>query len=94
MSGEMSVEEIKKSIKIYFTVFTALMILTIVTVGVSYLHLPVGTAIAVALFVASIKATLVALFFMHLNHEKKIIYASLALTAIFFVFLLATTIMI
>ena len=38
-------------------------------------------AIAVALFVATIKGSLVACYFMHLISEKKLIYAVLALTA-------------
>ena len=51
------------------------------TVGVSYLHLSVGAAIALALFIAAIKGSLVAAFFMHLISERKLIYAVLILTA-------------
>ena len=47
-------------------VFGALMVLTIITVGVSYVHLPVAAAVTVALIVATIKGSLVALYFMHL----------------------------
>jgi cytochrome c oxidase subunit 4 len=65
------------------------MVLTIVTVAVSYLHLPVHTAVALALLVATIKGSLVACYFMHLIAEKKLIYAVLALTVAFFVVLLA-----
>jgi caa(3)-type oxidase subunit IV len=43
----------------------------------------------VALLVATIKGTLVACYFMHLISEKKLIYAVLALTAVFFIALLA-----
>ena len=46
-------------------------------------------AIAVALFVATIKGSLVACYFMHLISEKKLIYAVLVITAIKFVALLA-----
>ena len=42
-----------------------------------------------ALLVATIKGSLVACYFMHLISEKKLIYAVLALTAAFFVVLLA-----
>ena len=45
-------------------------------------------AIVVALFIASIKATLVASFFMHLISEKKLIYSVLILTVVFFLVLL------
>jgi cytochrome c oxidase subunit 4 len=81
--------DIDRHVRIYITVFVALMVLTIVTVAVSYLHLPVRMAVAVALLVATIKGSLVACYFMHLISEKKLIYAVLALTAAFFVALLA-----
>ncbi len=87
MSGT-SVEEIKKHVRTYILVFVALMALTIVTVAVSYLHLSVGWAIAVALFIATIKGSLVAGFFMHLISEKKLIYATLILTFVFFIALM------
>ena len=80
--------DIRSHVKTYYMVFGALMVLTMITVGVSYLHLSVPLAITVALFVALIKGSLVALFFMHLNHERKVIYYVLALTVIFFVFLM------
>jgi cytochrome c oxidase subunit 4 len=69
-------------------VFGALMVLTVITVAVSYVELATPMAITVALIVAIIKGSLVALFFMHLLHERKVIYWALALTAIFFVFLM------
>jgi cytochrome c oxidase subunit 4 len=69
-------------------VFGALMIFTIITVGVSYLHLPIAFAVLVALAVATIKGSLVALFFMHLVDERKLIYWVLTLTIVFFVFLM------
>ena len=46
-------DDISKHVKTYFMVFGALMVLTVVTVGVSYLHLAVHEAILVALFVAT-----------------------------------------
>jgi len=42
----------------------------------------------VAMLVAGIKGTLVACYFMHLISERKLIYAVLALTVVFFVALL------
>jgi cytochrome c oxidase subunit 4 len=81
--------DIDRHVRIYITVFVALMVLTIVTVAISYLHLPVHQAVAIALLVATIKGTLVACYFMHLISEKKLIYAVLVLTAAFFVVLLA-----
>lgn len=81
--------DIDKHVRIYITVFVALMVLTIVTVAVSYLDLSTPVAVTVALVIATIKGSLVACYFMHLISEKKVIYAVLALTAVFFVVLLA-----
>ena len=81
--------EIDRHVRVYITVFVALMALTLITVAVSYLHLSTPKAVAVALFVATIKGGLVASYFMHLISEKKLIYAVLVLTVAFFVALLA-----
>lgn len=80
--------DIDKHVKQYIGVFVALMALTIITVAISRLHLPVAEAVTIALFVAVIKGSLVALVFMHLISEKKLIYAVLALTVAFFIVLL------
>jgi cytochrome c oxidase subunit 4 len=81
--------DIDRHVKVYITVFVALMILTIITVAISRLHLSVPIAVTVALFVAIIKGSLVAGYFMHLISEKKVIYAVLVLTAVFFAALMA-----
>jgi cytochrome c oxidase subunit IV len=81
--------DIDRHVRVYITVFAALMVLTIITVAISYLHLPVAAAVTVALLVATVKGSLVACYFMHLISEKKLIYAVLALTIVFFVALLA-----
>jgi cytochrome c oxidase subunit 4 len=88
MSSDHAVD-IDKHVRIYITVFAALMVLTIVTVAISRVHLPTHLAVTVAMLVAGIKGSLVACYFMHLISEKKLIYGVLALTAVFFVALLA-----
>ena len=88
MTGDHAVD-IDKHVRVYITVFVALMVLTIVTVAVSRFHFPVPIAVSVALIVATIKGALVACYFMHLISEKKLIYAVLALTVVFFVALIA-----
>ena len=75
--------------KLYIMVFLALMVLTVITVAISRVHLPIPIAVTVALIVATIKGALVACYFMHLISEKKLIYAVLVLTVIFFIALLA-----
>jgi cytochrome c oxidase subunit IV len=81
--------DIDKHVRVYITVFVALMVLTIVTVAISYLELSVPLAVTVALLVATVKGSLVACYFMHLISEKKLIYAVLLLTGAFFVALMA-----
>jgi cytochrome c oxidase subunit 4 len=80
--------EIDKHVRTYIIVFATLLALTVVTVAVSYLHLSVGPAVAVALVIATFKASLVALFFMHLISERQVILLIMALTAAFAVVLL------
>lgn len=83
-----SPEEFKKHLGKYYTVFVALLCLTAITVGVSYLKLNRPLAITVALIIATVKAGLVAGVFMHLISEKKVIFAVLVLTGLFFALVL------
>ena len=57
----------------YIAVWGALLCLTVITWGVSYLRLGLFNAV-VALTIASVKASLVALFFMHLKSEKELVW--------------------
>ena len=83
-------DEIRAEVKVYIGVFVALLVLTLTTVAVSYLHLPsITTRTLVALLVAGTKASLVAIFFMHLKGERPLIYISLTLTAMFLVLVFA-----
>lgn len=81
--------DIDKQVKIYMSVFVALLALTVATVGVSYLHLSIPAAICVALLIATVKGSLVACYFMHLIDEKKLIYWVLLLTVFFFAVLMS-----
>ena len=87
MAGH-SEAEIRQYVRSCYMVFGALMMFTVITVGLSYMDWTEPTAIVVGLTVATIKASLVALYFMHLISEEKVIYWLLALAAGFFVFLL------
>ena len=81
-------ESVRKHVRVYVTVFVALMALTLITVTISTLHLATAAAIIVALSIAALKASLVAAYFMHLISEKKLIYAALTLTAVLFLALM------
>ena len=83
-----SPETVKKEVRTYVSVFVALAVLTVLTVGVSYLRLPLWVAIVLALVIASTKGTLVAGFFMHLFSERKIIWIALVFVMLFFFVLL------
>jgi len=85
--------DIDRHVRVYITVFASLMVLTIVTVGVSRFHFPVPIAVSLALLVATIKGSLVACYFMHLISEKKLIIAIMALTVVFFLVLVALPIL-
>jgi len=76
-------------VKGYLAVFGALLVLTLLTVGVSTLHLAELPAVLVGIAIAIAKAALVALFFMHLRSERAIVYWALGFTGFFFVALLA-----
>ena len=89
MTSDHTAADIDRHVRVYITVFVALMALTLITVAISSPHLPLPMAVTVALLVATVKGSLVACYFMHLISEKKLIYAVLGLTAVFFVALLA-----
>ena len=86
-------QHVAKHVKTYLMVFGALIVGTILTVAVYFKHFEsVALAIAIALIIATVKASLVAGFFMHLVSERKTIYIIMAFTAFFFVGLMALTI--
>ena len=76
----------------YLFVFYALLFGTLITVGASYIPFGVRAInIGVALFIAIVKASLVACYFMHLISERKMIYTIMGFTAFFFVGLMFLT---
>jgi cytochrome c oxidase subunit IV len=84
--------DISKHVKIYVIVFVALLVGTVVTVLMNSVHFDsMKITIAVALFIAVIKAFLVAGYFMHLMSERKMIYGILAATIFFFAGLMYLT---
>ena len=87
MSGH-TAEEIRSEMRRYWVVGTALFLLTVVTVAVSYLDVSQGMAVAIALVIACLKGGLVAAVFMHLISEKQAIYSLLILTVLFFIVLM------
>jgi len=84
--------DISKHIRGYMIVGGTLLIGTILTVLASYVELGHQWNIVLALVIATVKASLVALFFMHLISERQMIYIVLAFTAFFLLGLMFLTI--
>ena len=61
--------------RLYVAVWAGLILLTGLTVAASYAELRV--AIQVALMIATVKASLVLLYFMHLRYEKRMFFIML-----------------
>ena len=83
--------DVSKHIRGYLIVGATLLIGTILTVLASYLDLGHHWNIILALVIATVKASLVVLFFMHLISERQMIYIVLAFTAVFFAGLMYLT---
>jgi cytochrome c oxidase subunit IV len=77
----------KSPLKGYFAVWIALLLGTGLTVYAATLDLAPYNA-AVALGIATIKATLVALFFMHVWHASEKLIKLVVIAALFFLLLL------
>jgi len=57
--------------KVYFAVFAALLVLTTITTAVAFIDLGPWNTVA-ALGIAFVKATLVALYFMHVKYSPRL----------------------
>jgi cytochrome c oxidase subunit 4 len=70
-------------LSVYLTIGGTLLVLTAITVAVSFFHFGAYNLV-VAMVIAAVKASLVALFFMHLKYDSKV-YLTVFLLAILFV---------
>lgn len=78
--------DLRKSVKLYLLIGGVLLFFTLVTVAVAF-GVDLGDVhynIALGLAIAAFKVSLVALIFMHLNHERGLVYKILLFTVIFF----------
>lgn len=79
-----SPQKIQKAVRKILWIGAILIVFTVITVALSYVELPSHSwNLIVGMIVATFKAALVALVFMHLNHESKLIYKILAFTTVF-----------
>lgn len=75
------------SSKLYYGIWIALMCLTVVTALVAFVDLgPFNTV--VALVIATFKATLVVLFFMHVKYTSEKMTKAVILSAVFWLMLM------
>jgi cytochrome c oxidase subunit 4 len=75
----------------YVLVWVALMVLTAVTLAVWKTHMSYGARVVVALSIATVKAALVAVVFMHLWEEQGIARLVLVVSALFVALLIGLT---
>lgn len=80
-------------LSVYYGVFGALLVLTVLTYAVSFAGLPLSLSFGVAMLVASCKATLVAAVFMHLIWDEKINVIVLAVSVLAMLLFFAVTLM-
>jgi cytochrome c oxidase subunit 4 len=89
-----SAHDVSKHVKTYLLVGGLLLAFTALTVGLSYVNFGSDKAnMIVALFVATIKASMVAAIFMHLSSEKWTIYRFLLVTVVFVMGLFGLTLL-
>lgn len=86
MSAHPSSEHIIPS-RLYYIIWATLMCLTVITAVVAFVDLgPFNTV--VALLIATFKATLVVLFFMHVKYTSEKMTKAVILSAVFWLMLL------
>jgi len=74
MSPDLSKTNYHGGPKVYAAVLAALLVLTGITVTASYINFgSTSVNVVIALVIASIKGSLVALYFMHLRYDKPVL---------------------
>jgi cytochrome c oxidase subunit 4 len=79
------------SLKIYVSIFVALLVMTALTIQVAFIDLG-ALNIYVAMTIAVIKATLVVLFFMHLRYSSSLTKLFFASGLVWLVILISLTV--
>ena len=79
------------SLRVYFTIFLALMVGTALTVWAGLQDFPGPLNVIVALTIAVVKATLVVLYFMHVRYSSRLIWVVFAAALFWLAILFALT---
>ena len=80
-------------LSVYYGVFGALLVLTVLTYAVSFAGLPPSLSFGVAMLVASCKATLVGAVFMHLIWDEKLNVIVIAVSVLAMLLFFGVTLM-
>jgi cytochrome c oxidase subunit IV len=79
------------SVRTYVAVLAALLLLTVLTVSVSFLHLGENWHITIGLLIAATKASLVILFFMHAIHSPRVTWCVILVCIVFLIIIFSLT---
>ncbi|HEX5270088.1 MAG TPA: cytochrome C oxidase subunit IV family protein [Gemmataceae bacterium] len=79
------------AVRTYVVVCVLLVLLTVLTVGLSFWHVPPVWHVVMGLSIALVKAALVVLFFMHVLVSPRLIWIVLAVTCFWLGILLVLT---
>jgi cytochrome c oxidase subunit IV len=79
------------SVKTYFSVVSALILLTVVTTAISFFELPGSTHVIAGLSIAVVKASLVIVFFMHALHSPRLTWCVILACIVFLIILFSLT---
>ena len=78
-------------VKIYITIFLALLVGTALTVFAAFYDFPWKFNTIVALTIATVKATLVVLYFMHVRYSSRLVWVIVAAALFWMAILFALT---
>lgn len=79
------------SVRLYAFVLAALLVLTVVTVGVSFIQLSPASHETIGLLIAVVKASLVVLFFMHVIHSQRLTWLIVGVAIAWLLILMSLT---
>ena len=79
------------SVRVYITIFTVLLVGTALTVIAAFIDFPWRFNTIVALTIATIKATFVVLYFMHVRYSSRLIWVIMAAALFWMAILFAFT---
>jgi cytochrome c oxidase subunit 4 len=79
------------SVRIYITIFLALLLGTALTVAAAFFDFPWRLNTIVALTIATAKATLVVLYFMHVRYSARLVWVIVASALFWMAILFAFT---